>query len=73
MAAPLRTEKTDDALLFSYDSGEKALAAAKRAVRRHADYRFHRTRLPDGTDCFEVTEGTTTIERHVVKKDEPLR
>lgn len=70
--SPLRTEKTDDALLFSYDSGEKALAAAKRAVRRHADYRFHRTRLPDGTDCFEVTEGTTTIERHVVKKDGPL-
>lgn len=56
----------DDALVFTYDNGEKALTAAKKAIRGHPDYRFHRTRLPDGTDCFEVTNGTKVHERHCV-------
>lgn len=58
--------KKDDALVFWYDNGEKALAAAKKAIKGHSDYRFHRTRLPDGTDCFEVVSGTIVLERHCV-------
>ena len=56
----------DDALVFTYDSGEKALAAAKKAIKGHPTYRFHRTSLSDGTDCFEVIEGTKVIERHKI-------
>lgn len=58
--------KKDDALIFMYDDGEKALTAAKKAIKGHSDYRFHRTRLPDGTDCFEVVSGTKVLERHCV-------
>ena len=58
----------DDALIFTYDSGEKALAAAKKAIRGNPAYRFHRQQLPDGTDCFEVVDGQKTIERHTVAK-----
>ena len=57
----------DDALVFSYDSGEKALAAAKKAIKGHPAYRFHRATLPDGTDCFEVVEEQKVLERHCVK------
>ena len=56
----------DDALVFTYENGEKALSAAKKAIKGHPDYRFHRTRLPDGTDCFEVVSGTKVLERHCV-------
>lgn len=58
----------DDALVFTYDSGEKALAAAKKAIKGHPTYRFHRATLPDGTDCFEVVEDQKTLERHTVTK-----
>lgn len=58
----------DDVLVFTYDSGEKALAAAKKAIKGHPTYRFHRTTLPDGTDCFEVVEDQKTLERHNVTK-----
>ena len=58
----------DDALVFSYDSGEKALAAAKKAIKGHPTYRFNRQQLPDGTDCFEVSDGAKVIERHLVSK-----
>ena len=61
-----RRASMDNALKFSYDSGEKALAAAKKAIKRHPEYRFHRTTLPDGTDGFEVTDGKNVIERHIV-------
>ena len=44
---------------------EQALAAAKKAVRNHPSYRFHRQQLEDGTDCFEVVEGSKVIERHI--------
>lgn len=59
--------KKDDALVFTYDSGEKALAAAKKAIKGHPAYRFHRATLPDGTDCFEVIEDQKVLERHCVK------
>ena len=55
----------DNALKFSYDSREKALAAAKKAIKRHPDYRFRST-MPDGTDGFEVTDGKNVIECHIV-------
>ena len=58
----------DDALVFTYESGEKALAAAKKAIKGNLAYRFHRATLPDGTDCFEVVDGQKTIERHTVAK-----
>ena len=63
-----RSQPKDDALAFTYDSGEKALAAAKKAIKGHPNYRFHRTTLPDGTDCFEVVDDTKTLERHCVTK-----
>ena len=56
----------DDALLFHYSSGEEALLAAKKAIKGHLSYRFQRRQLPDGTDCFEVLDGTKVIERHIV-------
>ena len=52
-----RSASKDDALVFTYDNGEKALSAAKKAIKGHPDYRFHRSRLSDGTDCFEVVSG----------------
>ncbi len=55
----------DDALVFRYPDGEQALAAAKKAVKDHPSYRFHRQQLEDGTDCFEVVEGSKVIERHI--------
>ena len=60
-------KKKDDALVFHYPDGEQALAAAKKAVKGNPSYRFHRQRLEDGTDCFEVVEGNTVLERHLVK------
>ena len=63
-----RPEPKDDALVFTYDSGEKALTAAKKAIKGHPTYRFHRATLPDGTDCFEVVEDQKVLERHVVVK-----
>jgi len=67
-ASPVRRSMPkDDALVFTYDSGEKALAAAKKAIKGHPAYRFHRATLPDGTDCFEVVEDQKVLERHCVK------
>ena len=63
-----RSAAKDDALVFTYDNGEKALSAAKKAIKGHPDYRFHRSQLPDGTDCFEVVSGTKVLERHCVTK-----
>ena len=57
----------DDALVFTYDSGEKALAAAKKALKGHPSYRFNRGTLPDGSVCFEVVDGNKVLERHTVK------
>ena len=67
-ASPVRRSMPkDDALVFTYDSGEKALAAAKKAIKGHPAYSFHRATLPDGTDCFEVVEDQKVLERHCVK------
>ena len=57
-----------DPLVFRYPDGEQALAAAKKAVREHPAYRFHRRNLPDGTACFEVLEGNKVLERHFVSR-----
>ncbi len=62
-----RSMPKDDALVFTYVSGEKALAAAKKAIKGHPAYRFHRATFPDGTDCFEVVEEQKVLERHCVK------
>ena len=67
-ASPVRRSMPkDDALVFTYDSGEKALATAKKAIKGNPAYRFHRATLPDGTDCFEVVEDQKVLERHCVK------
>ncbi len=58
-------KKKEEPLVFSYDSGEQALLAAKNAIKGHPTYRFHRTVLPDGTDCFELIEDNRILERHV--------
>lgn len=57
--------KKDDALVFHYPDGEKALQAAKRAIKGHPEYRYQRANL-NGTVCFEVTEGQKVLERHLV-------
>ncbi len=54
------------ALVFTYPDGEAALTAAKKAVKANSAYHFHRRRLEDGTDCFEILDGTQVIERHCV-------
>ena len=64
-----RQAPKDDALVFTYDSGEKALAAAKKAIKEKASLRFLRHILEDGRDCFEVLDGTKVIERHFVQQN----
>lgn len=59
---------TDDALVFTYPDREKALAAAKKAVRENHSLSYGRKRLEDGTECFKVTEGMKTLERHCFGK-----
>ena len=57
----------EKALLFTYRSGEEALAAAKKAVRSRSGLTFARNPLPDGTDCFEVSDtDNNIIEKHTV-------
>ena len=58
-----------EVLIFRYPDGEKALAAAKKAVRSNPTSRFHRSKLQDGTDCFEVISEDKVIERHVVSPE----
>ena len=55
-----------DVLEFKYPDGEKALAAAKKAVKDNPALRFQRSHLHDGTDCFEVEKDGKVIERHIV-------
>ena len=66
LAYERKKKPKDDALVFRYLDGEQALAAAKKAIKGHPSYRFHRHRLEDGTDCFEVVEDNKVLERHVV-------
>ena len=67
-ANTVNKQPKDDALVFTYPDGETALSAAKKAIKGHPTYRFHRQNLPDGTSCFEVVEGNKVLERHLVKK-----
>lgn len=58
-----------DALLFSYKSGEEALAAAKRAIKGDRSLTMERKPLPDGTDCFEIRDASgKAIEKYIVVK-----
>ena len=66
-ANTVNKQPKDDALVFTYPDGETALLAAKKAIKGHPSYRFHRHKLEDGTDCFEVVEDNKVLERHVVK------
>ena len=70
LAYERKPSSKEDVLVFHYPTGEQALSAAKKAVKGHPSYRFHRHRLDDGTDCFEVVEGTKIIERHAVIPEE---
>ena len=56
-----------DPLIFRYPDGEKALAAAKRAVRTDPTLRYHRVKLPDGTDSFDLFRDGKLIERHMAQ------
>jgi len=56
-----------DALLFTYKTGEEALRAAKRAVKEDKNLTFTRTTTEDGADCFEVrTFDGKVLELHTV-------
>ena len=67
LAYERKKKPKDDALVFRYPDGEQALAAAKKAIKGHPSYRFHRHKLEDGTDCFEVVEDNMVLERHIVQ------
>ena len=60
-------KKKDIVLVFRYADGEEALSAVKKAVRDNPKLRFLRRTLPDGTDCFELSEGGKVLERHAVQ------
>ena len=64
--ASIKNTGKADVLVFRYPDGERALAAAKRAVREDRSLSFHRKRLEDGTDCFEVISDGKVLERHTV-------
>lgn len=62
-----RSRGKEKALLFTYRTGEEALAAAKRSVREHRGTTLNRQPLPDGADCFEVSDSEGNIlEKHSV-------
>ena len=52
-------------LLFRYSDVEKALVAAKSAVRSDPSLRLRHTKLPDGSECFELHRDGNPLERHV--------
>ena len=63
------TASTNDPLIFRHPDGESALAAAKKAIKEHPSYRFQRRRsagTTGSTDCFEILDGQTVIERHLI-------
>ncbi len=63
------SKKDPKILTFSYPDGESALKAAKKAIKGKPTYRYHRNILPDGTDCFEVLDSGSVIERHIVLRE----
>ena len=68
MNSSQRKKTEPDVLLFRYSTGEEALLAAKKRVKGDHSLRFHRSRLDDGTDCFEVVSESKVIERYCVDK-----
>jgi hypothetical protein len=62
-----RKKPAPEPLLFRYSDGEKALAAAKSAVRSDPSLRLHRVTLADGSDCFELHRDGKVVERHAVQ------
>lgn len=69
-ASPTPSDKTiteDRVAEFFHNSGEEALKAAKHSVRSHRGRTLGKVTAPDGTDCFEVSEGGTVLERHYSK------
>jgi hypothetical protein len=65
-SSPVTATREEGPLLFHYPDGEKALAAAKSAVRSDPSLRIRHTKLPDGSDCFELHRDGRPIERHMV-------
>lgn len=64
-----RQRGKEKALVFSYHTGEEALAAAKRSVRTGRNLFFERTPGDDGTDCFSVKDAEgRVLEKHTVLK-----
>lgn len=64
-----RQRGKEKALVFSYHTGEEALAAAKESARTGRSLHFERTPLEDGTDCFSVMDQDgKTLEKHTVLK-----
>ncbi len=64
-----RQRGKEKALVFSYHTGEEALAAAKKSVRTGRNLTFARAPLPDGTDCFSVMDNEgSVVEKHTVLK-----
>ena len=55
-------------LVFRYPDGEKALAAAKKAVRSDPSLRIHHAKLADGTDSFDLARDGKVVEQHKVQK-----
>ncbi len=62
------SRKKDAPLVFSYPSGEEALAAAKKAVKSRPNLTMGRSPLPDGTDCFKIYGEGKELEHHIVRK-----
>lgn len=64
-----RQRGKEKALVFSYHTGEEALAAAKKSVRAGRNLFFSRTIQDDGTNCFSVMDSDgKVIEKHTVLK-----
>ena len=62
-----RQRGREKALVFSYHTGEEALAAAKKSVRAGRNLFLGRTVRDDRNDCFCVMDGDgNVIEKHTV-------
>jgi hypothetical protein len=67
-SSPVTATREEGPLLFHYPDGEKALAAAKSAVRSDPSLRIRHTKLPDGSDCFDLLRDGKLLERHMVTR-----
>lgn len=68
-ARMLAFERKDNALVFTYASGEQALAAAKKAVKENPNYRLSSKRQEDGTRHFVIVDDNgKVVERHIIDK-----